>query len=83
MQLIRTTQFIFITLECYSTIEDIQETFEFTVQASDFDIVTDERILYEIEQISFGYDFDEMTIKIVERDTNGNFVEREIPYYDL
>ena len=78
MKLIRTTKLVFITLECYSTIEDIQQTFEFTVQANDFDRITDENILREIDKMSFGYDFDEMTIKVVERDFNGNFIEREI-----
>ena len=45
---------------------------------SDFDRITDENILREIDKMSFGYDFDEMTIKVVERDFNGNFIEREI-----
>lgn len=80
MKLISTKKLIFVTLECYSTIEDIQQTFEFTVQANEFDRVTDEKILHEIEQMSFGYDFDIMIVKIVERGFNGNFIEREIKY---
>lgn len=78
MKLIRTTKLVFVTLECYSTIEGMSQTFEFTIQASDFDIVTDETIMREIDKLSFGYDFDEMTIKVVERNFNGNFIEREI-----
>lgn len=80
MKLIPTKHFAFITLECYSSNEDISQTFEFTIQANTFDRVSDKGILHEIENMSFGYDFDEMTIKVVERDINGNFIEREIVY---
>lgn len=78
MKLIPTSNCIFVTLDCYSSSEDISNTFEFAIQSNECEKVNDKTILREIEKISFDYDYDEMTVKVVERDFDGHFVERVI-----
>lgn len=81
MKLIETSKLLFITVDCYSSNEDISQTFTFTLQSSIWETVDDKRISHEIEMMNFGYDFDEMTITVIERDCcTGQFIEREIEW---
>ena len=81
MKLIKTSKLLFVIVDCYSSNEDISQTFTFTLQSSIWEAVDDKRISHEIEMMNLGYDFDEMIITVIERDCcTGQFIEREIEW---
>lgn len=80
MKFIPISKCIFITLDCYSSSEDISNTFEFAIQSHEYEKINDKMILNEIENMSFDYDYDEIIIRVTEREFNGQFIEREIEW---